>query len=90
MQEMQLQELRNLDPKVNKERNLIAYFYNIDILKEKHLTTHMEMLKFIRSNRLPVFDYAKECNSTEDVINEIENRKERHNLDILTDGAVIK
>lgn len=83
--------LRNLDPKVTKERNLIAYFYNIGHIEGKEFTTHMEMLKFIRSNRLPVFDYAKECNSIEDVINEIEKiEEERHNLDILTDGAVIK
>lgn len=83
--------LRNLDPKVTKERNLIAYFYNIGHIEGKEFTTHMEMLKFIRSNRLPVFDYAEECNSIEDVINEIEKiEEERHNLDILTDGAVIK
>ncbi|HSH35671.1 NAD-dependent DNA ligase LigA, partial [Schnuerera sp.] len=83
--------LRNLDPKITKERNLVAYFYNIGYIEGKKFTTHMEMLEFIKGNRLPVYDYAKECNSIDEVIKEVENIEEaRHHLDILTDGAVIK
>ncbi|MCF6465410.1 NAD-dependent DNA ligase LigA [Clostridium sp. Cult2] len=83
--------LRNLDPKVTGERNLTAYFYNIGYIEEEKFNSHLEMLEFIRNNRLPVYDYAKECSSIEEVIEEIEKiEEERHNIDILTDGAVIK
>lgn len=83
--------LRNLDPKVTKERNLIAYFYNIGYIEGVEFKTHMEMLQFIKDNRLPAFNYAKECKSIDQVIEEIEKiEEERHNLDVLTDGAVIK
>lgn len=83
--------LRNLDPKATAERNLTAYFYNVDYIEGKEFTSHMEMLRFIKENRLPIYDYAKECQTIDKVIEEIEKiEKERHNLDILTDGAVIK
>ncbi len=83
--------LRNLDPKVTAERNLVAYFYNIGYIEGKEFETHLEMLKFIKDNRLPVYNYEKECSSIDEVIKEIEIiDKERHHIDILTDGAVVK
>ena len=83
--------LRNLDPRVTSERNLIAYFYNIGYIEGKEFESHMEMLEFLRENRFPVYNYAKKCNSMDEVIEEIEKiDQERHNKDILTDGAVIK
>ncbi|NMA86279.1 MAG: NAD-dependent DNA ligase LigA [Tissierellia bacterium] len=83
--------LRNLDPRTTAKRNLIAYFYNIGYIEGKEFQTHMEMLEFLRENRLPVYNYAAKCNSIEEVIEEIEKiDSERHNKDVLTDGAVIK
>lgn len=83
--------LRNLDPKVTAERNLIAYFYNIGYIEGKQFSTHLEMLRFLKDNRLPVFDYAKECQTIDEVIEEIEKIEDRrHHIDVLTDGAVIK
>ena len=83
--------LRNLDPKVTAKRNLIAYFYNIGYIEGKEFETHMEMLEFLKENRFPVYNYAKECSSIEEVIEEIEKiNEERHHKDILTDGAVVK
>ena len=83
--------LRNLNPKTTAERKLMGYFYNVDYIEGKEFETHIEMLEFIKDNRLPVFDYARECNSIEKVIEEVENIEEgRHNIDVLTDGAVIK
>lgn len=83
--------LRNLDPKVTSERNLISYFYNIGYIEGKEFQTHMEMLGFLKKNRLPVYDYAAKCNSIEEVIEEIEKiDKKRHDKDVLTDGAVVK
>lgn len=83
--------LRNLDPKVTANRNLIAYFYNIGHIEGKEFETHIEMLQFIKDNRLPVYGYAKECHTINEVIEEIEKIEDRrHHIDVLTDGAVIK
>lgn len=83
--------LRNLDTRVTAERNLAAYFYNIGYSEDKTFNSHHEVLEFLRENRLPVFPYAKSFSSMMDLIKEIERLKEeRKNLDVLTDGLVIK
>ncbi len=83
--------LRNLDPKVTAKRHLIAYFYQIGFIEGKEFTSHHEMLSFIKKQHLPTFQYEKYCKNIDEVIksiDEIENM--RHELDVLTDGAVIK
>ncbi len=83
--------LRNLDTKVTAERNLVGFFYNIGYIEGKSFTTHMEILDFLKENRLPVFNYAKAFDNIDDLIDEIEIIKdERNKLDIQTDGMVIK
>ncbi|WP_312667418.1 NAD-dependent DNA ligase LigA [Tissierella praeacuta] len=83
--------LRNLDSKVTAERNLTAYFYNIGYIEGKTFQKHTEVLEFLKRNRFPVFSYAKEFYSIEEIIKEIEIiKEERHKLDLLTDGLVIK
>ncbi|WP_202709690.1 NAD-dependent DNA ligase LigA [Sporosalibacterium faouarense] len=83
--------LRNLNPKVTAKRNLIGYFYNVGYIEGKSFDTHLEMLDFLKENRLPVSDYIKIFHSIQGVIDEIEEIKEtRSGLDILTDGMVIK
>lgn len=83
--------LRNLDPKVTEERNLTAYFYNIGYIEGKTFDNHRQVLEFLKDNRFPVFPYAKAFDSIEGVIEEIEKlNEERHKLDLLTDGLVIK
>ncbi len=83
--------LRNLDTKVTSERNLAGYFYNIGYIEGKDFTSHTEVLDFLRENRLPVFNYAKSFHNIMDLIDEIEIiNDERKNLDLLTDGLVIK
>lgn len=83
--------LRNLDPRVTAERKLIAYFYNVGYIENKRFKTHLEMLQFLRDNRLPVNSYAKVFHNIDDIIEEIEKVKEtRKKLDVLTDGLVIK
>ncbi|MBU5436427.1 NAD-dependent DNA ligase LigA [Tissierella sp. MSJ-40] len=83
--------LRNLDPKVTAERKLSAFFYNIGYIEGKTFNNHRGTLEFLRENRLPVSPYVKVCHSIEEVIQEIERVKEdRHDLDFLTDGLVIK
>ncbi len=83
--------LRNLDSKVTAERNLTAYFYNVGYIEGKTFDNHRSILEFLKENRFPVFPYAKEFERIEDVIKEIEViKEERHKLDLLTDGLVIK
>lgn len=83
--------LRNLDPGVTENRNLSAYFYNIGYIEGKTFKTHEEILEFLIENRFPVFPYKKKYDDIKDVIEEIGNIDQaRKNLDILTDGVVIK
>lgn len=83
--------LRNLDTKATSGRNLTGYFYNVGYIEGKNFSTHGEVLDFLKENRLPVFDYAKSFDDIQNLIEEIEViSDERKNLDILTDGMVIK
>lgn len=83
--------IRNLDPRTTEKRNLSAYFYNIGYIEGKRFSTHEEILEFLNENRLPVFYYKKKYAEIHYVIEEISNiDKARHDLDILTDGVVIK
>ncbi|WP_130806105.1 NAD-dependent DNA ligase LigA [Senegalia massiliensis] len=83
--------LRNLNSKATAKRNLTAYFYNIGYIEDKNFSTHLEMIDYLKENRLPVNNYLKKFKNIDDMIEEIEKIDEdRHNLDILTDGLVIK
>lgn len=83
--------LRNLDPKVTESRKLIGFFYNAGYVDGKTFNTHMELLDFLKENRFPVYPYSKSFSTMEALIEEIEeNKDERLDLDILTDGMVIK
>lgn len=83
--------LRNLDPKETKKRNLTAYFYNVGYIEGKEFTSQEEMMQFLKDNHFKVHPFikkAKTLKELEDILSYIEEyRKE---IDILTDGAVIK
>ncbi len=83
--------LRNLDPKVTEKRNLAAYFYNVGYVEGRNFATHLDVLQFLKDNKFPVYPYVKSFDNIEDLIEEIgDNESNRANLDILTDGMVIK
>ncbi len=83
--------LRNLDTSVTRSRKLIAYCYNIGYIEGKTFTSHIEMLNFLKENKLPVFDYASHVKTIDEVIKEIDFIEEnKDSLDVLTDGAVVK
>lgn len=83
--------LRNLDPKETKKRNLTAYFYNVGYIEGKEFKCQEEMMQFLKDNHFKVHPFikkAKTLKELEDILSYIEEyRKE---IDILTDGAVIK
>lgn len=83
--------IRNLDTFAVIDRGILVYTYNIGYSQGLDFTTHMEMLDFLRENRLPVYPYAKLYTDMELLIDEIEKQDvSRKDLDVLTDGMVIK
>ncbi|MCR3956406.1 MAG: NAD-dependent DNA ligase LigA [Gudongella sp.] len=83
--------LRNLDPRVTEKRRLSAFFYNTGYMEGKSFSTHMEMIEFLKDNRLPVFPYIRVFSSIDRLMEEIHSQQEsRKSLDVLTDGMVIK
>ncbi len=83
--------LRNLNPSVTESRNLDAYFYNVGYIEGHEFSSQEEMLDFLIENRFKVFDYRPLFNNIEDIENEINLISDiRRNIDVLTDGMVIK
>lgn len=83
--------IRNLDPKVTEKRRLDIMFYNVNYASEGGFATQTECVKFLKDNGFKVHPFLKVCkgmNSVVNAINQIET--ERKDLDILTDGAVVK
>ena len=83
--------IRNLDPKVTAKRRVEILFYNVNYMSNGELKTQTECVEFLRKNGFKVYSFLRVCRGIEEVmsaINEIEN--DRKNLDILTDGAVVK
>lgn len=82
--------LRNLDTNETKKRNLIAYIYNISTTN-LNFKTEEEMLGFLKDQGFKVNSYNKKVKTFYEITNELNRiEEERHNLDILTDGVVIK
>lgn len=83
--------LRNLDPKVTRERRLSAYFYGINTIDDPPYHDEEGMLSFLRQNGFPVIPYYRESADPDEIVRFIADVEEdRHTLDYMTDGAVIK
>ncbi|MBE5753046.1 MAG: NAD-dependent DNA ligase LigA [Clostridiales bacterium] len=83
--------IRNLDPKVTAERKPDIYFYDVNYTDGGENFSQTEAHDFLIEQGFKVFPYFKVCESIEEVITAVkEVEKERKNLDVLTDGAVIK
>ena len=83
--------LRNLDPKVTASRKLSAYFYGINYIEKAPFDNEEGMLNFLVENGFPVVPYFKQSSNKEDIISFVkEINEQRHLLDYMTDGCVIK
>lgn len=83
--------IRNLDPKVTAERHPEILFYNVNYMSEGRLETQVQHFEFLRRNGFKVYPFLELCSTDEQVIAAIEKIEvERKNIDVLTDGAVIK
>lgn len=83
--------LRNLDPRVTASRNLECFLYNVGYSASKDFSSESEMLAFLKENGFHVHPFLREASNVEEmlgVIHEVDTlRKE---IDVLTDGVVIK
>lgn len=83
--------LRNLDPKVTKSRNLEAYIYNIGYMNPVNLNSQTEAFEFLKDNGFNVYPFLEIAHNFTEITEIIEKIKElRKNIDVLTDGVVIK
>lgn len=83
--------IRNLDTNETKKRNLKLITYNIGYIENKSFTSHIETLDFLSSLKMPVDNYHPKFRGINACIEAIHHIKEhRYDLDVLTDGAVIK
>lgn len=83
--------IRNLDPKITEKRKPDIYFYDINYASEGGFSSQSEAHDFLKKEGFKVFPYFKLCKTADEVkaaVKEIEI--ERKNIDVLTDGAVIK
>lgn len=83
--------VRNLDPSVTAERGVEILFYNVNYIEGKKFSSQTEMFDFLRENRFKVYPFLEVCSDEEGIISALEKIEiERKNIDVLTDGAVIK
>ena len=83
--------LRQLDPKVTKERNLSNFCYTLVNPENYNISTQIEALQFLEQCGFAVNHNYKLCNNADEIIAYLEHwQEERKNLDYDTDGVVIK
>lgn len=83
--------LRQKDPKITAKRKLDIFTFNIQRIEGKELTGHKESLDYIKSLGFNTVPFYTECDTIEDVIQEINRIGEKRGaLPFDIDGAVIK
>ena len=83
--------IRNLDPKMTAARNPEILFYDVNYMSEHAVGSQEEAMAFLRREGFKTYPYFKVCKTGEEVqaaIDEIEIRRKQ--IDVLTDGAVVK
>lgn len=83
--------IRNLDPKITKLRRPDIYFYDVNYASDGEEFSQVEAHDFLQKEGFKVFPYFKICKTGEEVVEAVaEIDKTRREIDVLTDGAVIK
>ncbi|MCD8372763.1 MAG: NAD-dependent DNA ligase LigA [Clostridia bacterium] len=83
--------IRNLDPSVTAARKPEIMFYDINYMSDGMPASQRECYDFLTKNGFKVFNKPWICHNEDEVkdaINQIE--LERRQIDVLTDGAVVK
>ncbi len=83
--------IRQLDPKITKQRNLDVIFYSVNKIENRTIETQTDMHKFLMENKFNVVKNYKLCKNFDEIKKEIQSIDEqKSHLDFLIDGAVIK
>ena len=83
--------LRQKDPRITAKRKLDIFTFNIQQIEGKILNGHKESLDYIKSLGFNTVPFYTECDTIDDVINEIKHiGDKRGSLPFDIDGAVIK
>ena len=83
--------IRNLDPKITKQRKPDIYFYDVNYLSDGEEMSQVAAHEFLVAQGFKVFPYFRVCQTAEEVVAAVaEVEKQRKEIDVLTDGAVIK
>ncbi|HJA96085.1 MAG TPA: NAD-dependent DNA ligase LigA [Firmicutes bacterium] len=83
--------IRNLDPKVTALRRPEILFYDVNYMSENPVSSQEEAIAFLQREGFKTYPYFVKCASLEEIqgaIDEIEVRRKQ--IDVLTDGAVVK
>lgn len=83
--------LRQLDPRIVRERNLDLFVFNLEIAEGKEFISHAETLQWLSSLGFPVIPDYKICTTADEVWQSIAEIGERRGeLPFGIDGAVVK
>lgn len=83
--------LRNLNTGETKKRKLDAYLYNVGYMEPNLLESQTEVFDFLKKNRFKVHPFLKIVKNYDQIIEAIEEiGRIRKEIDVLTDGVVIK
>jgi len=83
--------LRQLDPRIVKERKLDLFVFNLEIAEGREFTSHAETLEWLSTLGFPVIPDYKVCSTADEVWQSIVDIRERRgDLPFGIDGAVVK
>lgn len=83
--------IRNLDPRVTAERKPEILFYNVNYIEGRELASQQEHFGFLKEQGFKVYPFLRFCRTEEEVFSAIEEIEiGRKQIDVLTDGAVVK
>ena len=83
--------VRNLDPKMTAERGVEILFYDVNYMSDAPLSSQTEAMEFLKREGFKTYPFFRICRTAEEVqdaVDEIEVG--RRNIDVLTDGAVMR
>lgn len=83
--------IRNLDPSVTAKRKPEIYFYDVNYMSEPIVSSQTEAMDFLKREGFLTYPYFRVCNTEEEVLAAVDEIEvQRKQIDVLTDGAVIK